>query len=206
MSRALLSLVLLLTALAPASVPAQGIQRITAAGQKDMLANPGTESAGAPNADVTIVEYFDYNCPYCKQLPPEFRSLLAADHKVAIVYKEWPIFGGVSVYAATAALAAGWQGKYLLAHDTLMNGPHWSDDDQVDAALQAAGIDTSRLAQDRVSHAAEIEALLRRSGTEARALNLRGTPGLVVGRQILPGTVDLRELKRLVANARRQDG
>jgi protein-disulfide isomerase len=186
----------------PTNSLAQGIQLITAAGQKEMLTDPGTDVAGAPNADVTIVEYFDYNCPYCKKLVPALQSLLAEDHKVAIVYKDWPVLGEVSVYAARSALAARWQGKYLRAHDALMNGPRFSQNDQVDTTLKGAGIDVETLRKDQSRHAKDIDALLARNDAEAHALNLRGTPGIVVGRQLLPGFVDLNFLKRLVADSR----
>jgi protein-disulfide isomerase len=181
---------------------AQTIGVITPARQGELIANTGKETAGAANADVTIVEYFDYNCPFCRELAPELQSLVAQDHKVAIVYKDWPIFGGVSVYAARAALAAAWQGKYLVAHETLINGPRLTQDDQVDAELKGAGIDMAQLTKDRTNHAAEIDALLNRSDAEAHALGIRGTPGILVGRQVLPGTVNLAGLKLLVANAR----
>jgi len=186
----------------PTNSPAQGIQLITAAGQKEMLTNPGTDAAGAPNADVTIVEYFDYNCPYCKKLVPQLQSLLAEDHKLAVVYKDWPVLGAVSVYAARSALAARWQGKYLRAHDALINGPRFAENDQVDATLMRAGIDVDTLRKDQSRHAKDIDALLARNDAEAHALGLRGTPGIVIGRQLLPGMGDLDTLKRLVADSR----
>src|SRR6202162_2909838 len=102
---------------------AEDVQIITRAGQKQMLAKPGTDAVGARNPDVTIVEYFDYNCPYCKKLVPALQALLAQDPKLAIIYKDWPILGPVSKYAAASALAAGDPGKYLLAPDALMSGP-----------------------------------------------------------------------------------
>jgi len=182
---------------------AQGIQLITAEGQQAMLAAPGTDSAGAPNADVTIVEYFDYNCPYCKKLAPEFQALLAEDRQVRIVYKDWPILGEVSAYAARSALAAEWQHKYLAVHGALLNGPRLATTAEVDAALSHAGVNLALLAKDRTRHAAEIDALLARNDEEAHALSLRGTPGIVVGRQLLPGIVDLGMLEALVADARR---
>src|ERR1035437_2325464 len=111
---------------------AQETQTITVAGQQQMLAAPGTASVGGKKPDVTIVEYFDYNCPYCKKLVPALQGLLAQDHKIAIVYKEWPILGEVSVYAARSALAAQWQGKYLVAHDALISGPRLAQNEQVD--------------------------------------------------------------------------
>src|SRR6266851_1612975 len=78
---------------------AQEIQVITRAGQKQMLAKPGTDAVGARDPDVVIVEYFDYNCPFCKQLVPALQALVAQDPKLAILYKDWPILGPVSQYA-----------------------------------------------------------------------------------------------------------
>lgn len=200
----LMSLAVMTALYMPTMVLAQGIQLITVAGQKEMLTDPGTDAVGAPNADVTIVEYFDYNCPYCKKLAPALQSLLAEDHKVAIVYKDWPILGDVSVYAARSALAARWQGKYLAAHDALMNGPRSAQNAQVDASLKRAGIDLDTLKKDQSGHAKDIDALLARNDAEAHALSLRGTPGIVIGRQLLPGIVDLNGLKQLVADSRHE--
>ena len=120
---------LIVMALQCLSLPAlaEGIQLITAEGQKAMLAAPGTEPVGAADADVTIVEYFDYNCPYCKKMAPVFEGLLTEDHHVRIIYKDWPILGDMSVFAAKAVLATQWQHKYRVAHDTLMNGPRLDD-------------------------------------------------------------------------------
>jgi protein-disulfide isomerase len=108
------------------------------------------------------------------------------------------------MYGAASALAAGWQGKYLAAHDALLAGPRLAQTDQVDGILQMAGIDIDRLKKDRTAHAAQIAALLARNDEEAAALTLKGTPGLVVGRQFVPGIVDLPTLKKLVANSRRE--
>jgi protein-disulfide isomerase len=187
-----------------AVVAAQDVALITRDGVRQMLANPGTEAVGARKPDVVIVEYFDYNCPYCKKLVPPLRALLAQDPKIGLVYKDWPILGPVSEYAAASALAAGWQGKYLVAHEALIGGPRLAQDDQVDDILQHAGVNMDALKKDRVSHAKDIAALLARNDEEANALTLKGTPGLVVGRQLVGGTADLSTLKRLVANARRE--
>jgi protein-disulfide isomerase len=181
---------------------AEDLDLITPDGQKQMLANPGTEPVGARQPDVTIVEYFDYNCPYCKTVVPTLQALLAQDSKVALIYKDWPVLGPVSTYAASSALAAGWQGKYLVAHDALISGPRLARNDQVDAILQKAGVDMDALKKDRISHAKEIAALLARNDAEAHALTLDGTPGLVVGLQLVPGVASLSFLKKLVANSR----
>lgn len=181
---------------------AQDTAIITVEGQKHMLANPGTPPVGAARPDVTIVEYFDYNCPYCKKLVPALQAILGQDPRVAVVYKDWPILGPVSVYAASSALAAGWQGKYLAAHDALISGPRLAQNDQVDSILQRAGVNVDTLKKDRVTHAKEIAALLQRNDEEAHALALEGTPGLVIGRQLVPGIADVNSLKQLVANSR----
>jgi protein-disulfide isomerase len=181
---------------------AEDLDLITPAGQKQMLANPGTEPVGARQPDVTIVEYFDYNCPYCKTVVPTLQALLAQDSKVALIYKDWPVLGPVSTYAASSALAAGWQGKYLIAHDALISGPRLARNDQVDAILQKAGVNMDALKKDRNSHAKEIAALLARNDAEAHALALDGTPGLVVGLQLVPGVANLNFLTKLVANSR----
>jgi protein-disulfide isomerase len=197
-----LALALLANAWLPGAAAAQDVAIITRAGQKEMLRDPGTPAAGAGKPDVVIVEYFDYNCPYCKNLVPALQTVLAQDPKIAVVYKDWPILGPVSVYAATAALAAGYQGKYLIAHDALISGPRLAKVEQVDEALRKAGVDKEILAKDRTTHATEIAALLKRNDEEAHALDLRGTPGVVVGRQLLPGITDAAHLTTLIANSR----
>jgi protein-disulfide isomerase len=196
-------LALLANAWLTGAAAAQDVALITRAGQKEMLKNPGTPPVGANNPDVVIVEYFDYNCPYCKKIVPTLQSLLAQDPKIAVLYKDWPILGPVSVYAASAALAAGYQGKYLAAHDALISGPRLAKDEQVDGALQKAGVNMDSLAKDRTAHAAEIAALLKRNDEEAHALTLEGTPGVVVGRQLVAGIADDAMFTKLIANSRK---
>jgi protein-disulfide isomerase len=159
---------------------------------------------GAAKPDVTILEYFDYNCPYCRRLAPVLRALLVQDRRVAVVYKEWPIFGGISVYAARSALAAQWQGKYIVAHDALSSGPELTKNQDVDEALARVGIDVARLRKDETRHAVDIEASLERNDAEAHSLNLRGTPGVVVlGGKVLPGDIGLEGLRQSIAEFRR---
>ena len=190
------------SALLMSVAPAQEVLDVTPDGIKQMLAKPGTDPVGAAHADVIIVEYFDYNCPYCKQLVPLLHTLLADDPKIAILYKDWPILGPVSVYAATSALAAGWQGKYQLAHDALISGPRLARNELVDTILASAGVNMDTLKKDRIRHAKEIAALLERNDAEAHALTLDGTPGIVVGHQLVPGVANLGFFKRLIADSR----
>jgi protein-disulfide isomerase len=124
----------------PTAALSQELQEISRAGEKAILAKPGLQMTGARSPDLTIVEYFDYNCPFCKQVVPTFKQLLAEDKKLAIVYKEWPVLGESSVYAARCALAAGWQDKYLIAHDALISGPRLRRNDQIESILHGAGI------------------------------------------------------------------
>jgi len=160
--------------------------------QRRIVSAPGVPVLGATSSDVVVVEYFDFNCPFCRKLAPSFRALLKSDPKVAIVFKDWPIFGGVSVYAARCALAAQWQGQYGKAHEALIAAPRLSQNGQVDEALRRAGIDISRIHRDLHQHGAEIESLLTRNSNEARALGIRGTPGILVGRQTVSNVADCK--------------
>jgi protein-disulfide isomerase len=188
----------------PTIAASQELQRITREGEKAILTKPGLEMTGARNPDVTIVEYFDYNCPYCKRVVPTFKELIARDGKVALVYKDWPVLGETSVYAARCALAAGWQGKYFIAHDALLAGPRLSGNDQIESILRGAGVDVGRLKKDLTSHSKEIAALLARNDAEAHALELDGTPGILVGRQLMPGGADLSFFEKLIAEVRKE--
>jgi len=195
-----LLVVLILT---PAALLAAEPRKAPAAVVSALAQPPVMPSAGAKDADVTVVEFFDYNCPYCKKTAPELQKLLQVDPKVRILYKEWPIFGDVSEYAARSALAANWQSRFLIAHDALIGAAHDLDDNsQVDAVLKSAGVDLAQLARDRTTHAAEITAILARNAQEATALGFHGTPGIVVGRQLLPRSLALKDLQELVQNAR----
>ena len=202
-TRAQLALVSLF-ALGPlsATVQSQELQEISRAGEKAILAKPGLQMTGARNPDLTIVEYFDYNCPFCKRVVPTFKQLLAEDKKLAIVYKDWPVLGESSVYAARCALAAGWQDKYFVAHDALLSGSRLSSNGQIEAILQGVGVDLDKLKKDLASHAGEITALLARNDAEAHALDLGGTPGILVGRQLMPGGADVDFFRKLIATVR----
>ena len=189
--------------LTPVALLAAEPRKAPAAVVSALAQPPIMPAAGAKDADVTIVEFFDYNCPFCKETAPELQKLLRADPKVRILYKEWPIFGGVSDYAARSALAANWQSRFLIAHDALIGSAHDLDEpSQVDAVLKSAGVDLTQLARDRTAHATEITAILSRDAKEAATLGFKGTPGIVVGRQLLPRSLTLKDLQELTQNAR----
>ena len=187
----------------PAELRAQEVRTITAQAAAAIAARPETPAAGARDGDPTIIEFLDYNCPFCKKTAPELQKLLRADPRVRILYKEWPIFGDVSEYAARSALAANWQGKFLAAHNALISAPRDLDEtSQVDSILKSAGINLKRLADDRKLHSANIEANLARNAAEARGLGFRGTPGFLIGHQLVPLALTLHQLQQLTANAR----
>jgi len=181
---------------------AQTPSLISLEAQERIIDAPGVSALGATSPDVVVVEYFDFNCPFCRKLAPSFRMLLKTDPKVAVLYKDWPIFGGVSVYAARCALAAQWQGQYEKAHEALISAPRLSQNEQVDETLQHAGIDIGRIHRDLQQHGAEIEALLARNSNEAQQLGIRGTPGILVARQTISNIADLADLQAAVSNAR----
>jgi protein-disulfide isomerase len=106
------------------------------------------------------------------------------------------------MYAARCALAAGWQDKYVIAHDALLAGGRLGRNDQIEAILQGAGVDLGRLKKDLAAHAAEITALLARNDAEAHALDLDGTPGILIGRRLMPGGADLDFFRKLIAAVR----
>ena len=184
---------------------AEDIAMVLPGAEQDILRHPGTPSAGSAVPDIVLVEFFDYNCSFCKQLNPVLTTLLESDNKVALVYKEWPILSDTSKYAAELALASVWQGKYAAAHDVLMRAPHLSSHLQIESLLQSAGVEMQMLYGDRAAHAAEIKALLQRNDAEAAGVGIRGTPGLLIGRHVVDigGVYQLAGLQQAVAEARR---
>jgi protein-disulfide isomerase len=198
-----IALLCVLAGLATYPLQAQVVPSVSAQAVAAITARPQTPAAGGGDADVTIVEFLDYNCPFCKKTAPELQKLVQADRRVRILYKEWPIFGAVSQYAARSALAANWQGKFLVAHNALISSAEDLEaTSQVDALLKDVGIDLKRLGADRTLHAAQIDAALERNAGEAMGLGLRGTPGFLIGRQLVPSALTLRQLLQLTANAR----
>ncbi|MSO71963.1 MAG: DsbA family protein [Alphaproteobacteria bacterium] len=172
-----------------------------AALEGDIFHDPSTPILGNPKGDVTIVEFFDYRCGYCKQAAPAIAKLLEEDRNIRLVVKEFPILGPESVVAARAALAAGKQNKYAPFHWALLNAKGQLDEAQVMRIAGQVGLDTKQLRQDMA--APEIEAAIKRSYGLAEALQIRGTPAFIVGEELVPGAVDLPALKALVAKARK---
>jgi len=179
---------------------ASAVKSVLQTRAEELLRDPASPVGGNPQGDVTLVEFFDYNCPYCRQVVPHIEKAQTIDPKLRIVYKEFPILGPNSTFAAKAALAAHRQGKYAALHKALMETKGTVTEKTVLDAVGQLGLDVKRLRADMADPA--IQAHIERNLALARALNINGTPSFVVGEQIVPGAVDLATLERLIREAR----
>jgi protein-disulfide isomerase len=166
----------------------------------EVFDDPQSPVAGNPKGDVTLVEFFDYRCPYCKQVEPSLEKLLAEDRQLRLVYKEFPVLGPESEVAAHVALAARKQGKYDAFHRAMMAAKGHVDEAGIYAVASSVGLDIDRLKQDM--KAPEVDQQLKANLKLGTALDVAGTPAFVVGDNIVPGAIDLDELKQLIAGAR----
>ncbi len=175
--------------------------RQTIAALKDELLNdPTSPVTGSPKGDVTIVEFFDYRCPYCKAVAPDLAKAVAADGKVRLIYKEFPILGPASLAAAKAALAAVRQGKYLAFHDKLFAFKGNLDEAAIYAMAGELGLNVAKLKVDMEKP--EVKDIVDRSYRLADKLNIQGTPAFVIGSELLPGAASFEDLMAAVKRAR----
>ena len=168
---------------------------------RDTLVTAADPVAGNPHGDVTIVEFFDTRCPYCRRMEPVMTQFLTQDHGVRLVYKDLPILGPASVLGSKALLAAQKQNGYDKLRDAVMRLPPDTTADMIKTAAEKLGLDWPRLSHDMDDPAVQqrIDANLKL----AHALDIQGTPALVVGDTVIPGAVDLADLKKVVAEARK---
>lgn len=171
------------------------------ANERDALErDPNAPVLGNPDGDVTIVEFFDYNCPYCRRVKPQMEALLAADPNVRVVYREWPILGEGSVFAARAALASRNQGKYDEFHWAMMGLNGRAEEATVIRAAEQIGINVAQLRRDM--NAPEIDEHIQTSMRLSRAIGFSGTPSFVIGDSLAPGLIDAEQMISLVNQAR----
>lgn len=163
--------------------------------------DPNAPVLGNPDGDVTVVEFFDYNCPYCKRAMPEVDALLAEDGNIRLVLREWPILSEGSAFAARAALASRKQGQYAEMHNALMGMRGKVEAETVLRIAGEVGLDVEKLKADMQSP--EVEKHIATSMRLAEALGFNGTPSFVVGEQLIPGFVEKAQLVETVAAARR---
>ena len=166
----------------------------------DIFQDRQSPVGGNAQGNVTLVEFFDYNCPYCRMMAPIMDQAMADDPQLRIVYKEFPILGPDSVFAAKAALAAEKQGKYAVFHKALYSAKTRVTEAIVLKVAAETGLDVERMRGDMQQP--EIQAAIDRNAELAQALRITGTPGFVAGDQIFPGATDLATLKKLIEQAR----
>lgn len=174
-----------------------------AANPDAVFRDPADPVVGNPAGDVSVVEFFDYGCPYCKLAAPNLERLYATDKGVRVVYKEFPILGPVSLFAAKAALAAGRQGKYEAFHNALMA------DQTIEGKLTEAHVleiaktvrlDVERLKQDM--NAPEIAAQIAATKALGTKLGVQTTPSLIFADKLMSGAMSYEAMTRTVAAAR----
>ncbi len=168
-----------------------------------ILFDPATPTTGNPKGDLTIVVFFDYNCPYCKQSEPELTRLVKTDGKIRLVYKDWPILTEASIKGAQLALAAKYQGRYDDAHFAMMAipGPKIPAD-RMREAIAKSGVDMDRLDADLQTHGDDITKVLRRNLAQADSLGLQGTPAYIVGQYRVTSALNYEGFRRVAADAR----
>lgn len=164
--------------------------------------DPDAPVLGNPKGDVTIAEFFDYQCPFCKRDHSLLRDLLAGDPNIRLVMKDWPVFGPPSVRASHLVFGASSYGEYEKAFDALMATKGLLSNAQVTKTLTDGGIDIAKAQAAYEARKPRWDALLARNAAQAEAFGLQGTPGFVIGRTIYPGFLDAKALREAVAKAR----
>lgn len=167
--------------------------------KSDLYSDLDSPTAGNPKGDVTIVVFFDYNCGYCKANLPALQTLLANDHSIRIVYKEFPILGPESQMAAQAALAANRQGKYAAFHLGLLESSQ-ANNTSIKSVSDRLGLNYATLQKDMADP--KLQESLDRNLRLASALDISGTPAYIIGEQIIPGAIDLDSLAKAVSAER----
>ena len=171
-----------------------------------VLRDPDIPAAGNVSGDISIIEYFDYQCPYCRKVDPELQQVVHDDGKVRLVWKDWPILGPMSVTAARMAQASKYQDKFVEAHDALISINSKLTEAKIRDALAGGSIDMDRLDRDLASHASAIDATLTRNNDQASAFEFRGTPAFIVGKFRVPGVLTTTQFTQVIADARKAAG
>jgi protein-disulfide isomerase len=167
----------------------------------EVFDDPDAPVAGNPKGNASLVEFFDYRCPYCKQVEPSLEALLREDRQLRIIYKELPILGKDSVYATRVALAARKQAKYEAFHAAMMAAKGQIDEKVVVQVAASAGLDMEQVKTDMKS--AEVDDIIQRNLDLAQALDIRGTPAFIIGSEMVPGAIDIATMKKKIAAARK---
>ncbi|NLH82899.1 MAG: DsbA family protein [Phyllobacteriaceae bacterium] len=169
-----------------------------------VFGDPDVPVLGNPHGDVAVVVWFDYQCPFCKKVEPILNEVVRKDGKVALLLKDWPIFGEMSTQAARAVWSARRQNRLSALHDRLMAVKGRPDQARLDAEIAASGLDRARLDADVASDTAAFDALVARNGAQAEAFGFPGTPAFVIGSFVFPGVLDAGGFEQAIADARKK--
>ncbi|MBM3554255.1 MAG: DsbA family protein [Alphaproteobacteria bacterium] len=175
-------------------------QKALKTSRNELYDDPDSVVGGNPKGDITLVEFFDYRCGYCKRAHVTVEELKKSDGKLRVIYKEYPILGPDSVIASRAAIAVRKSPKYLAFHDALMRAKGQLDEASVLQIAAEVGLDAKQIKADM--NKAEVTAVIRRNHALAEKLGISGTPAFVVGDSIVPGAISLADMKALVKEAR----
>ncbi len=171
--------------------------------QGDLLNDPASPVSGNPKGKLTLVEFFDYRCGYCKRAAGAVTQLQKDDPQVRVVYKDFPILGEASELAAKAALASRAQGKHQAFHEALLASKNELTRDELLRIAVDVGLEAARLDADMASP--EWQTIIERNRSLAKDLGITGTPAFIVGTEFAPGALDLKGLKDLLARAGRNE-
>ena len=172
--------------------------------RRSLERDPGAPVLGNPKGNITLTEFFDYNCPFCKKLVPRMQQLIGSDPNLRVVFREWPVFGEGSEFAARAALAALDQGKYWQMHAGLMGMRERAAEPTVMRVVRRLGLNEAKLRTDMESE--RVSDHIANSFMMADHMGLAGTPTIIAGDEGVFGDQTLAELQALVARARQTMG
>lgn len=178
----------------------EAAQKTIAENGAAIFKSPDDYVAGNPDGNVTVVEYFDYNCQYCKRAAPEVQKLIESDKNVRVVLKEFPILNDGSSFAAKAAIASMKQGRYWELHRALIEESGPIDEKRTLEIAKSVGLDTERLVEDMKDDG--VENIIRQNHELAQKLGINGTPAFIVGDKLIPGAISAEELAQEVATVR----
>lgn len=183
---------------------AEAAQAMLAANRDALERDPNAPVIGNPDGEITVVEFFDYNCGYCRRVFDDVMALVNSDSEIRVVMREWPILGEESVFAARASLASRNQGKYKEFHLALMENEGRANEASVMRIAEELGIDIEQLRRDM--EAPEVAAHFQASQQLTQALGFNGTPAFIFGDQLVPGAIDFDQMELLVEELREQAG
>lgn len=170
------------------------------ANRDKLYKDDGVPTAGNENGDVTVVEFFDYNCGYCKRVVGDVNTLIKDDKNVKVVFFDYPILGPTSTTAAHWALASDKQGKYLEYHTALLENQGPLNEQVLEEKAKAVGLDVEKLKADADSE--EVKAQIESNLELARSMNITGTPAFIIGDNVIPGAIPLESMKTSVQQVR----